>query len=204
MKQLIFLIGLWIFSISLAAQPTTEALIEAFSTSYAKEEAGEIEEAIDVLEALYQEGFYELNLRLGWLHYNKGDHPTSKIFYQKAMQLLPYAIEAKLGYVLPESALGNWTSVEAIYREILKIDPQNTKAHYWLGVLYYEQKKYDQAYKQVEVVVNLYPFDYDSTVLFGWINFQQGNVAKAKALFQKALIILPSSTSAREGLSLLN
>lgn len=204
MKQLIFLIGLWVLAISLAAQPTTEALIEAFSTSYAKEQAGEMEEAIDVLEALYQEDSYELNLRLGWLYYNKGDHPTAKTFYQKAMQLLPYAIEAKLGFILPESALGNWTSVEAIYQEILNIDPNNTKAHYWLGALYYEQKKYDKAYKHVEVVVNLYPFDYDSTVLFGWINFQLGNIAKAKILFQKALIILPSSTSAREGLSLLN
>lgn len=204
MKHIIFLFGLWVLATSLPAQQNTEALIQAFSTSYAKEQAGDLDEAIEALQAHYQENSYELNLRLGWLQYNKGDHPRSKTFYRKAMQLRPYAIEAKFGFVLPESALGNWTIVEETYQEILKIDPHNTKAHYWLGALYYEQKKYDEAYKQVEVVVNLYPFDYDATLLFGWINLQLGNIAKAKVLFQKALIIVPSSASAREGLSLLN
>lgn len=204
MRYLAILLGLWIFAPALPAQGRAEVLIDAFTTSYVKEEEGALDQAIQALTAHYDEQSYPLNLRLGWLYYNQGDYPRSKTYYRRAMQLLPYAIEAKFGFALPESALGNWTSVEAIYQDILKIDPKNTRAHYWLSTMYYQQQRYDAAYRHLEIVVNLYPFDYDATVLFGWVHLQQGNTAKAKALFEKALLIQPTSASAKEGLELLD
>jgi tetratricopeptide (TPR) repeat protein len=203
MKYLALLCGLWLFAPALPGQSQSAALIEAFSTSYVAEAEADFAAAIAALTPHYDAQSYALNLRLGWLYYNQGDYPQSKSYYRKAMQLLPYSVEAKFGFVLPESALGNWSSVEAVYEEILKIDPKNTRAHYWLGALYYEQQRYDAAYRHLEIVVNLYPFDYDATVLFGWVHLQQGKVAKAKVLFEKALLIDPTSTSAREGLALL-
>jgi tetratricopeptide (TPR) repeat protein len=183
-------------------QNSTE-LINAFSQSYQLEGEGKFEEAIQALQPFPSGESYEINLRMGWLFYNKGDYFTAEKHYKAAMELMPYAIEARFGYVLPVAAMGNWTLVENTYKEILKIDPQNTLANYRLGAIYYERKNYEQAYKHVERVVNLYPFDYDSVVLFAWINFQRGSVGKAKVLFEKALMIMPGAESAKEGLKML-
>jgi tetratricopeptide (TPR) repeat protein len=73
-------------------------------------------------------------------------------YYDKAISLKPYAIEARFGCVKPLSATENWERVKAQYLQILKIDPQNTTANYWLGVIYYNRKEYTNANKLFEKV----------------------------------------------------
>lgn len=177
-------------------------LLQAFSDSYTQEALGLYTEAIDALQAVYADDSYELNLRLGWLYYLQGDYPRAQSYYRRAKSLLPYAVEPKLGYLLPTVALGNWTEVEKTAEEILRIDPNNPMAHFRIGQAAYNRQDYENAYKHVEKVVNLYPFDYDSVVLFAWINYQSGNRSRAYTLFQKALLIYPGSESAAEGLKL--
>jgi len=38
-------------------------------------------------------------------------------YYQKAITLKPYAIEARFGYILPASAVSNWSKVEEQYKK---------------------------------------------------------------------------------------
>lgn len=175
----------------------------AFQKSYEQEADSNLAGAITALEAVYREDSYELNLRLGWLQYWRGDHPRSVTLYRQAVTLMPYALEAKFGLILPLAALGSWDEVIGLYQEILRIDPKNSVANYRLGAIYYERKQYEAAFKHIELVVNLYPFDYDSVVLFGWINLQMGRTSKAKALFQKALLVLPEGELATLGLQAL-
>jgi tetratricopeptide (TPR) repeat protein len=89
------------------------------------------------------------------------------------------------------------------YVEILKIDPQNTIANYRLGSIYYGKADYNKALGYLEKNVNLYPFDYDSIILFAWTNFKLGKLREAKVLFNKALLNRPKDSSATEGLSLI-
>lgn len=179
------------------------ALQEAFSKSYAYEQKGNYSEAVNSLKSVYQEDSYESNLRLGWLNYLGGSFTESSAFYQKAMKLKPYSIESKLGYVYPLSALGKWDIIITQYTEILTIDPQNTLVNYRMGSIYYNRKDYVKAEKYLEKVVNLYPFDYDSMILFAWTNYQLGKLREAQALFNKVLLIKPKDSSALEGLSLI-
>jgi tetratricopeptide (TPR) repeat protein len=202
MKHLFFIVTFLSFSFYSYSQNGTQ-LIEAFSKSYQMEAQSNFDAAIKALQTYYSEKSYELNLRLGWLQYLKGDFFQSEKYYQKATQLMPYSVEAKLGYALPVKAMGNWTKAISTYEDVLKIDPKNTLAHYHLGAIYYELKNYEKAYKHTEVVVNLYPFDHDSVVLFAWIHLQIGQSGKAKVLFQKALMIIPGSESAKAGLAML-
>jgi tetratricopeptide (TPR) repeat protein len=174
-----------------------------FKASYELEAAAKYDQAIAALEQVYDENSYEINLRLGWLNYLGGDYPASQQYYSKAINLLPYAIEAKLGYVLPVSALGNWNEVVKVYESILVIDPQNTLTNYRLGLIYYERGEFEKAFSYVEKVVNLYPFDYDSVVLFAWINLKMSDFRKAKVLFSKSLLIVPGNESAMAGLKLI-
>jgi tetratricopeptide (TPR) repeat protein len=180
-----------------------EQHIEAFSESYALEAVGNFAKGIQEIENIYDENSYEMNLRLGWLYYNLGNYFESKNKYQKAVDLMPYSIEAKLGYVLPVSAMGNWNDVIKTYENVLEIDAQNTLVNYRMGAIYYERKDYEKALSYCEKTVNLYPFDYDSVVLLGWINYQMGNLREAKVLFQKSMLIKPNNQSAEYGLSLI-
>jgi tetratricopeptide (TPR) repeat protein len=184
-------------SSSLFSQTSQAALQDAFSKSYQYEYRGNFSDAISALKTVYQEDSYETNLRLGWVTYLSGLFTESSAYYQKAIALKPYSIEAKLGFANPASALGNWDQVIAQYNDILAIDPQNTTANY------YGRKDYPSAEKYLEKVVNLYPFDYDSNILFAWTYLKLGKLREASVLFNKVLLIKPADSSALEGLGLI-
>lgn len=178
-------------------------LMAAFSESYVKEKAGKYQEAAAALKSYYDAGSYEINLRLGWLTYLQGQFMESLGYYNRATELMPYAIEPRLGLVLPASSLGNWDLVITQYNKILEIDPNNTVTLYRLGLIYYDKKDYKQANQYFGKVVNLYPFDYQSVLMLGWTNYRLGKTREAKILFNKALLYSPDDASAREGLSLI-
>ena len=178
-------------------------LTAAFSDSYVKEKSGKYGEAVTALKAFYDPDSYEINLRLGWLTYLQGQFNESLGYYNKAIDLMPYAIEPRLGVVLPASSLGNWDMVITHYNKILAIDPNNTVTLYRLGLISYDRKDYTQAYKYFEKVVNLYPFDYQSVLMLAWTNFRLGKTREAKILFNKALLYSPDDASAKEGLGLI-
>jgi len=175
----------------------------AFKLSYKYEAGGQYKEAIDALAPVYSSSNYEVNLRLGWLNYLNLQHKDAMQYYQTAMKIMPYSIEARLGYVNPAAALEDWAKVGDMYNEILGIDPNNTAVLYKLGMVYYYRPDYQYAYNCFEKIVNLYPCDYSSVLMFGWANYQLGRGKDAEALFNKVLLLSPNDASALEGLGLL-
>jgi tetratricopeptide (TPR) repeat protein len=202
MKRFIIL-TIFIFSVFVTYAQDYAKLTAAFSDSYAKEKAGKYLDAVLALKAYYNADSYEINLRLGWLTYLQGQFTESMSYYNKAIELMPYAIEPRLGVVLPASSLGNWDFVTGQYNKILVIDPNNTLTLYRMGLISYDKKDYNQAYQYFERVVNLYPFDYQSVLMLAWTNFKLGKTLEAKILFNKALLYYPEDSSAKEGLTLI-
>ncbi|MCX7954680.1 MAG: tetratricopeptide repeat protein [Bacteroidales bacterium] len=189
-------------SYSLTAQDFNK-LAEAFKKSYSYEAKNDYSSAAKVLKEVYDENSYEVNLRLGWISYLAGLFNESIAYYNKAMTLKPSSIEAKLGYVLPLSAMGNWDAVLKTYHEILKIDPFNSTVLYRTGLIYYNKADYSKAYKYFEKITNLYPFSYDGLLMFAWTNLKLGKYSESKILFQKVLLNNPNDPSALEGLKLI-
>lgn len=190
------------FCLSAAISAKAQSNLSAsFSKSYEYEVKADYANAAKALKDNYDKSSYEENLRLGWLCYKAALYKESEGYYKVATELMPYSIEAKLGYVYPASALGNTNELVAQYNKILEIDPQNTTANYWLGAIYYNKKEYTQAYKYFEKVVNLYPFGYDGLLMYAWVNLKLGKVREAKVLFGKVLLMYPTDKSALEGLS---
>ncbi|PKD44488.1 tetratricopeptide repeat protein [Rhodohalobacter barkolensis] len=180
-----------------------QSLSDAFNASYESENAGNLETAIEVLDSVYDAESYELNLRLGWLHYQKGDMDESMIYYRRAVNLKPYAIEPKLGLAYPYSAMAMWDEIIELYEKILETDPQNSLVNYRLGLIYYNRGQYERADGYIEKTVNLYPFDYDSLLLFAWNKLMMQRTREAKVLFEKVLLANPGDESALNGLSLI-
>ncbi len=184
-------------------QANDEKVLLAFKQSYSLEAKSEYTKAIAVLKEVYDENSYEINLRLGWLCYSAGQFAQSMSYYQNAINLKPYSVEAKLGYVLPASAAGNWDQVVVQYKKILEYDAQNSLVNFRLGMIYYGRKDYQTAQKYFERVVNLYPFDYDGNAMLAWSYLQMGKMREARVVFGKALLIRPDDASVLEGLSLI-
>ena len=171
----------------------------AFSKSYVFEYNSEYSKAIAVLTELNSES-YQVNLRLGWLYYLNKDYVKSEAHYRKAVNSEPSSVEARFGLVLPMSALGNWNNVLAVYLEVLKLDPNNSIANYRTASIFYTRKDYVNATAYIVKVIRLYPFDYDSNLLYGQILQAQNKIAEAKKHFEKALQYNPQSKEAAEGL----
>lgn len=171
----------------------------AFATSYAAEAKADYADAIAPIKAVYT-GTYEQNLRLGWLFFLAKNYTAAAAYYQKAVEQRPYAIEPKLGLVKPLNALGQVEKILSLYGDILKIDPQNTQANYWTGIIHLNRKAYDKAARYFERVVNLYPFDYDSNLSLAWAYLNLGKKAEARALYTKTLLIRPGDAAAIAGL----
>ncbi len=197
-----FTIGFLLF-ISFTAVNAQDNVIKAFDESYKLEKEGKYEDALTALKSVYQEDSYEINLRLGYLAYLSGKFTESMAYYNNALNKYPLSVEARLGLVLPLSAMGNWNQIIDHYNKILEVDPKNSLVNYRLGVIYYERKQYDKAESYLKKVINLYPFDYDTLLMLGWVKLQQGNYSQAKLLFNKALMANPQDASAKQGLSLI-
>jgi tetratricopeptide (TPR) repeat protein len=204
MKKITFsiIIALAFFTITLNGQDSN-ILSKAFDSSYIYENKGSYEKAARFLEQQYNADSYEMNLRLGWLTYLAGNQTQSMDYYDKAILLAPYAIEPRLGYVLPLTALGNWNEVLVQYNKILEVDPMNTYVNYKVGMIYYYREQYDVALSYFEKVANLYPFDYDSNIMYAWTSYRLGMLREAKVLFQKVLLMKPNDDSALQGLGMI-
>lgn len=178
--------------------------IKAFQESYISEASGDYPEAIEKLREIYSESSYEINLRLGYLCYLSGKFTESIAYYNKSISLMPLSIEARLGYVLPAAAMGNYNQVLSQYNKILEITPNNSIVMHRVGLIYYGKENFTEAEKHFEKVVNLYPFDYEALTMLAWTKYRLGKSREAKVLFYKALLNTPNGSSATEGLDILS
>ncbi len=165
----------------------------AFYNSYSYEYNKEYDKAIQTLNTVYNEKSYDINLRLGWLNYAKGDYLKSQTYYKAAVKLIPKSIEAKLGLIYPLSALQNWNEVLKTYEQILAIDAYHSKSNYQVAYIYFVRKDFNKAYVYAKKAFEVYPFDYDTNLLLGRINISLGNISEAKMHLNKALNYSPAS-----------
>ncbi|MBI3520708.1 MAG: tetratricopeptide repeat protein [Bacteroidetes bacterium] len=177
-----------------------EKTIAAFAKSYELSDKSDYKGAINVLKEAYDKTSYAMNLRLGWLSYLAGMQLESSAYYKTAMELMPNAVEPKLGAVYPASVLGNKTDVKAHYESVLKLDPHNTYAHYNLGLLDYAKKDYQAALVHFQKVVALYPCDTDGLLMMGWTSLQLARTSESREFFNKVLCFYPNNESALLGL----
>ncbi|MBV5343697.1 tetratricopeptide repeat protein, partial [bacterium] len=100
----------------------TKSRQTAFSKSYEYEKSANYSAAIKEVKGVYDANDYFNNIRLGWLLYLGKNYAESIKYYDKAIALKPYAIEARFGCVKPLSAIESWEKVKVHYLQILKID----------------------------------------------------------------------------------
>lgn len=191
MKKIRLVVFACLFALIFSAVPQTNSSVAAFSKSYESEAKKEYAAAIQPLLDVYDNQSYEMNLRLGWLYYLHGQYNESMIYYRKAMELMPYAVEAKSGYVYPLAALGEYDKLTAQYNKILEINPLDINANYQLGFYYYNRNNTEEARKYFETINNLYPSGYEPYMRAAW-----AKITGAKPLSDKAATAFAKSYEA--------
>lgn len=197
LKKIVCAATLAISTVSVSNAQTDTTVRHAFRLSYANEAQYKYSKAIEDLAKVYDAKSYELNLRLGWLYYSNKKYTESVSYYQKAIDLMPMSIEAKMGIVYPLAAQENWNAVIDQYKAILKIDEYLATVNYRLALIYYNKADYASSWRYIEKYINLYPFDFDGASLAGWIKYKMGKKDEARALFEKALLIQPNDATTK-------
>jgi tetratricopeptide (TPR) repeat protein len=180
-----------------------QKVLDAFLDSYAQEKLGNYMGAAMSVASVYNPASYEHNLRLGYLKYMCGANNEAITYYSKAIEIMPFAVEPRIGYTLPLAAMESWTAVIEQYNIILKLDPNNTTINYRLGYIYYIRRNYAEALKCFEKIVKLFPFDYHGSLMMGWTHYQMGKMDEAMNYFNRVALNSPTDKSAKEGLDLI-
>ncbi|MDD2563554.1 MAG: tetratricopeptide repeat protein, partial [Salinivirgaceae bacterium] len=181
------------FGLSQIQAQEYDVILVAFNQSYEAEYFQNYTEAIQQMDKIYISQSYEINLRLGWLHYQNASYTKSESYYSKSVLLKPKSIEAKLGLANAYGALGSTDKLIILYEDILKLDSKNSTANYRLAYILHSQRQMTKALEYITKVLVNYPFDFDSNVLAGKIYISLGDITKAREVLQTAQIYNPKS-----------
>ena len=184
---------------------TPDEKVKPFNESIRHEKNGSLDKAIESLKSIYSsnKNNYLLNIRLGWLYYQKKEYSKSMEYYSEAIKINPKSIETKLGLTLPLSAKNEWDKVKEQYLDILEIDNMDYTANLRLGQIYLQNSDYNNAKKHLEIAYNSFPSYYEPNLSLGWTYYYLGNKDKAKMLLTQALMLNEGDALAKEGLNLI-
>ena len=129
----------WFVTTTLNAQ-ATDKYVMAYAKSIEYEKKQNYQEAIRAINELKDSALYENHLRLGWLYYKLGQKKKSMKCYEKAISIVPKAIEPRLGYGYPAYQLEDFEDLIAQDLKILEIDPNHKGTLLNLGLIHFYAK----------------------------------------------------------------
>lgn len=140
-------------------------------------------------------------LRHGWLNYLRGAHNESIRDYQKALDLNPASLDARLGLMLPLIAQQRWREVASYANKVLEVAPWNYYAHVRLMMSEEGEKKWATLATHAENVSQHYPSDATVLVYLGRANDWLKNNKAARQAYEKVLERIPGHIEAMQYLT---
>jgi tetratricopeptide (TPR) repeat protein len=145
---------------------------------------------------------YTVNYRTGWLYYRNKSWAESLKFYNKALAISPYSVEAHLGIVNTLAAKLDWKAVSEHCKRVLQIDYNNSSANLWLIIADQALGNLSAAKKNVLHMLSLYPTSVAFLVELGKIQYAEADYPTAKSTFTSVQILDPYNPSATHYLGL--
>lgn len=184
----------------LTAQELPADQIEAaYHRSYAYERDQDFSNAIRALAPVYEAypAAYTVNLRMGWLFYLNGNHANALAHYETAMAAAPFALEPRLGRLLPLLAQERWSEVESQAYQIVSVDHYSYYGNLRLSLALRMQGKTDAALQVATRMLTAYPTDVSYLIELAWIRDARGEGEEAARLFGEILVLDPENAQAR-------
>jgi tetratricopeptide (TPR) repeat protein len=140
---------------------------------------------------------YTVNLRMGWLFYLNGNFANANAHYEVAMTAAPFALEPRLGAMLPLMAQERWSDVESLGYQVVSIDHYNYYGNLRLAIGLRAQGKLDAASQIAIKMATAYPTDVSFLTELAFVRVAQGDDEEATRLFGEILILDPENQQAR-------
>jgi superkiller protein 3 len=98
---------------------------------------------------------------------------------------------------------GNYSQAEAIWRQVIRIDPNNANAYYNLGIALRRQKKLDEAVAAYRQAIALNPKDAKAYNNLGNVLYDQKKLDEAVAAYRQAIALNPKDAKAYNNLGIV-
>jgi len=171
-----------------------------YHRSFEYERAEAYQDAIRALSPVYEAypNGYTVNLRMGWLFYLNGNFNNAAAHYEVARSAAPFALEPKLGQLLPLLAQRRWSAAESVAYEIVSVDHYNYYGNMRLVLALRMQEKLEPAYQIALKMATAYPTDLTFLEEMALLNDARGNKEEAVRLFTDLLVLDPENETARD------
>lgn len=135
-------------------------------------------------------------LRRGWLNYLRGAHNDAMRDYQKALDINPQSLEARLGIILPLLAQQRWREAASQANKVLEVAPWNYYAHVRLMIAEEGERQWETLAKHAARVSERYPSDAAALVYLARANIWLGKSSAARSAYEQVLEREPGSLEA--------
>ena len=121
------------------------------------------------------------------------DWLVAKPYLEKALELNPKLpdVYKELGNM--KESLGDFNGSLEENLKAVALDPLNPRMKFSLSVVYMLNRRYDEAIKEAESILEIYPNYSDAYRAIGEAYFSQGKYQQAQEHFQKGLVLTPES-----------
>jgi len=198
-KNLFILVLVSGFLVPVYASGATDPWIE----SYRLEALAQYDSAAKSLEQIIKEqprNEFAI-LRRGWLGYLRGAHNEAIRDYQRALDINPLSLDARLGLMLPLIAQQRWREVAAHASQVLEVSPWNYYAHVRLMISEEGEKQWEVLARHADKVHQRYPSDVTVLVYLARANDWMKEHKKARKAYAQVLERVPGHIEATQYLS---
>lgn len=192
------LIFVSLFSVSLSGLAHSGSHNDIWKKSHYFEKQGDYEKAASVIKAKVDANDEYALLRYAHLKYEQGEYNESIDAYDRAMEISPKSLDAKLGILLPYIAQQRWRQVMIYTRQILVLSDWNYAAHENLMMAEEKTKKWHTLNRHAARLSKVYPTNAEVLAYYGRAKDWQGDKRVAKAAYAKVLMREPENAEAMD------
>ena len=125
---------------------------------------------------------------LGLLSDREGKYQQAQAYYQQGLSLDSEQLDIMNNLAHSHLLAGNWRRAESLLYEVLRLQPQYTRAIYNLALANAQARRFDKSVELLERFMTPYEASNDA----GYLAMIAGDHVAAEALFQQAIDLAPS------------
>jgi tetratricopeptide (TPR) repeat protein len=136
-------------------------------------------------------------VELGWRYYRKGNFQEAVKALEKAAELNRSNVAAHFNLALSYKEMGLLGKAEEEFNRVITLEEDHKLVPFYMGKMYLEQRRYDDAIKHLQRAVQLDPVSADGHYLLGSAYAAKGHNEEALAAFERCLQLAPGHEEAR-------